>query len=951
MQLSDLLTLLREDFGAQLESADESMKEWRDHPAHPSAPLAELRACWSRSSQAAEMIGLSGFSAFLSQLESFACLCASARESVPEGSLRWLSQWGAVASAYLDAPATPAGVERVIAYLKASPASTNATELEALAAMLAVEPNLPSDVLDEEQALVPDAVAQDLSLSLDDVDMQLFATFLHDAPSQVERLSEFGARLVAARVSTAELQEAQRIAHTFKGSGNIIGLPGIGRMAHRVEDIFDFALERAAENEFISAAMARDTSHAIECLAQMVGHLQGEDAPPMHGLASLQRLIDWVNAIKNGTTDEWTPEPVAHAVSADRPVAQAASVAVVAEATAAPVVSDQLRVGVDRLSRMMRRAGQSLVFADRYNQIAKATVDRLNKLETNHETLRARLRELELSVERQAVTLNEKRDAGQSLDPLEMDRYDTLHSVTRFVAEAAQDELELAQQAKIQTEHLLAMLREHQVALKDQHRELIDARLVPVKSIVARLKRNVSQTAASTQKLARLEVVGESVTMDSDVLQKLTEPLLHLLRNAVDHGIEPPPERAVLRKPQEGVVTLTFERKGQEIELTCSDDGRGLDLMTIFEKAVGYGLIEANTDLPDEDIARLILRAGFSTRDAVTEVSGRGVGLDVVADRLRALKGRIDIQFEPGRGTRFVMRVPVSAGSVHALVVRSEGELVGLSADQVVVGLAAGQGTFSVTDGAIDFAFDGVRYPGFSLAKWLGFDATSPSIEQLGGRAVVIARGATGLVALGVDAIVESRELVLQELGSVLRRVPGVLAASQRTDGSPLFLLDVAALERVARAGGVQRGPNLALRKRMEVQRTPILLVDDALSVRKSMEQLLQDAGYEAITAVDGAHALERLREKKPALVLTDMEMPNMNGMDLTRRIREFPDWAELPVVMITSRASSKHRDLAMAAGVDMYLTKPYSDADLLGHVRRLLQLGRRGATPEAMAA
>ncbi len=944
MQLQDLLLVLHDDFAAQVPTVDAAMRRWIAQPAHPREAHTELQQCWQRSAEAAGMVGMQGFAAFLAQVESFAAERYAQREHVNSSELYWLAQWHESALQYLAAPASEAAVQAVLGYLRSAPQATDGQALDALGELLRQPPALPHDGMDDELGELPPAEPTDVILTAEDLDADLFGTFLQDAPSQIERLAEYGRALAEARIDHPGLLEAQRIAHTFKGSGNIIGLPCIGRMAHRVEDILDHAVERMAEGEQIPPLMARDTLGAIECLAQVVGHLNGEDAAPGHRLAVLQRLLDWVNQLRLGDAYEWQPEPVAIAVeeAADVPGSEGAD-AVAGGAPALAIASDQLRVGGERLNRLMRRAGQSLIYADRYNQFARSAIDRLQRLEINHQNLVARLRELELSVEKQSVTLLEKQEAGEQFDPLEMDRYDALHTATRFVAESAQDELELARQARAETERMLAMLREQNNALRDQHRELIDARLVPVKTILPRLKRNVAQTAAATQKLARLEVTGEGVTLDSDVLQRLTEPLLHLLRNAVDHGIEPPPERAVLKKAEEGVVRLAFERVGQEVRVVCQDDGRGLDLMTIFQKAVAYGLIEASTNLPDAEIARLILRAGFSTRDTVTEVSGRGVGLDVVAERLRTLKGRIDIEFEPSKGTRFVMHVPISAGSTHALVVRAEGELIALAADQVVVGLAAQQGQFSAEAGQeFSFSFDDKSYPGHSLSHWLGFDSGHADLAKLNTQAVVLARGSGGTVALAVDAIVESRELVLQELGSVLRRIPGVVAGSQRTDGLPLFLLDVPTLERAARSGGVQRGPNLALRKRLEVKRTQVLVADDALSVRKSMEQLLNDAGYEPILAVDGAQALERLREQRPAILLTDLEMPNMNGLELTRRVREVPDWEQIPVIMITSRASDKHRNLALETGVDVYLTKPYTDIDLLARVKDLISGGRK---------
>jgi chemosensory pili system protein ChpA (sensor histidine kinase/response regulator) len=809
-----------------------------------------------------------------------------------------------------------------------------------LAEALAQAPTIGDDLTAEDMAELPAATAQDVSLATSDVDPDLFNAFLHDGPQQVEKLAGYAQALGKGTLPKAQLTEAQRIAHTFKGSGNIIGLPGIGRMAHRVEDVFDYAIERGEEGEAIPNAMARDTAVAVDCLAQMVGYLQGEDAAPAQAKTVLQRMLDWVSAIRKGEAEEFAPAAL------DVAVVEAAVMDVTDDTDAAPQApaqavqgGDSLRIGVDRLSRMMRRAGQSLVAADRLSQMLRQSVDRINQLEVNHTNLLRRLRELEGVVDKQVVQLTEQRQIGEGIDPLEMDRYDALQVLTRSIVESVQDEWELAQASRTETETALAMMREQSPSLRDQHRELIDARLVPVKTVLPRLKRNVVQTAATTQKLAQLKVVGETVTMDSDVLQRLTEPLLHLLRNAVDHGIEPPEERAMVNKEAMGTITLSFERVGQDVRMVCADDGRGLDLMAIYEKAVRYGLIPANTDLPDEEIARLILRAGFSTRETVTEVSGRGVGLDVVSDRVAALKGRLDIAYEPGRGTKFIVHVPVSAGSAHAMVVRVEGELVALAADQVIVGLASRQGDISASShGGLQLTHADMTAPLHSFATWLGYDNVALELQVADVKPRVIVRGALGPVALVVDEVVESRELILQELGSLLRRIPGVVAGSLRADGQPLFLVDVPALERATRMPAASAAASLALRRRMATERTAVLIVDDALSVRKSMQQLFEDAGFEAILAGDGVQALERMREKKPAVVLTDLEMPNLNGLELTRRIREVPAWLDLPVVMITSRATEKHREMAKQSGVDLYLTKPFSDVELLGHVRSLVK-------------
>ena len=231
---------------------------------------------------------------------------------------------------------------------------------------------------------------------------------------------------------------------------------------------------------------------------------------------------------------------------------------------------------------------------------------------------------------------------------------------------------------------------------------------------------------------------------------------------------------------------------------------------------------------------------------------------------------------------------------------------------------------------------EGQSYPAFVLSHWLGFEETSAIDARSAARFLpVLVKGADGVTALMVDAVLDSRELILQGIGQLTRRIRGVVAGALRADGRPLFLIDVAELERAARSS-VQLVSSSALRRRLQVERTRVLVVDDALSVRRSMQQLLGDAGYDVATAADGFEAIEQIRLKRPSLMLTDLEMPNLNGLELTRRLREVQQWMDLPIVMITSRAGDKHRAIAAEAGVDVYLTKPYLDADLLMHVRSL---------------
>ena len=947
MKLNDLLDMLRAEFALDVPATLDTLTQWQASPDVVPAALPDMLSFLDRSAEVVQIVGMQGLAGFLQQVRTFSELVSRPDTAFsPPGatgftraaSVKWLSSWPEKATAYMDAPAQPQAVEAMAKFLYRCPLKPNTDAVLELAALLAVKPSLPTD--DPDAAPLEQATDDDVTLPTQEVDNDLLQALLLDAPQQLEQLEVALQHWATGRVTPDEMQEAQRIAHTFKGSGNIIGLPGIGRVAHRLEDILEYALDATRRSEATNPAMARDSLRAVLTLQQMVAYLQGEEAAPQDAKGVLQRLLDWVQWIRSG--EALTAQPIALAGSVTVAV-QAAASAQTQDAPAAAQALAQLpagdsatlRVGVDRLSRMLRRAGQSIVQSQRLSQLLVSANDRLDAVARSQKILTDRLRELEAIVGSQAVALREHQKEGD-FDPLEMDRYDALHVLSRAITEAVQDGQELVQQAQSDTANAGTVLRDEGYALIDQHRELLAARLIPAKTMVPRLKRNVAQTASTTAKQVVLLVEGDAVMMDADVVGRLTDPLLHLLRNAVDHGIETPEERQAQGKPPQGTVTVAFKRVGQEVEIVVSDDGRGLDLERIAEKAVAFGLVAPGTSLSESELRRMILRPGFSTRDRVTEVSGRGVGMDVVNDRISALKGRLDIGSTPFAGSRFTLHVPVSSGVAHALVVQCAQESVALSTDQVVTVLPAGQAELMRDGEQLMMTHEDQQIPAFILSQWLGFEETKVlSLADAALRLPVLVNGAEGTIALLVDAVIDSRELILQGIGQLARRIRGVVGGALRADGRPLFLIDVAELERAARSS-VHMVSSSALRRRLAVERTRVLVVDDALSVRRSMQQLLGDAGYDVATAADGFEAIEQIRLKRPSLLLTDLEMPNLNGLELTRRVREVQQWMAMPIVMITSRAGDKHRQIAAEAGVDVYLTKPYLDADLLDHVRTL---------------
>jgi chemosensory pili system protein ChpA (sensor histidine kinase/response regulator) len=940
MNADTLLQVLRDEFVLAAPEVDAALMQWLSHPDDP-GPAAEAATLFDRLAQACRVVGLEGAAIVLDLLRDGISVFATLEPTARQDALGWLVQWQPPLQAYFDAPSRKAPTDGLIGFLASGPLAPAPDQLALLSELLREPPAVPEHLFEDSttraaaiEEPAPDP-GDDVSLAVpEDVDAALYEVFLDDAPAQVAALAEAVRALAAGRIDLSTLHEARRVAHTVKGSGNIIGIRGIGRLAHRIEDVLDHAVERDGR---VPAALARDLEQAVACLDQMIYALRGEEDPPRDAADWLKRLGEWVRAIREDRVDAWVPDTLPAALASQTlpsPLPDAPAIA----AAPAPASVDEparatLRIAVERLDRLVRRAGQALVHQGRAEEMVRQLEDRLSQIERAHGALQDRLRDLELAVDRQGHGLQSRAQAeGGLFDSLELDRYNELQSLVRFTAEMIADEAEHAKAARAQVRAAVQALRKQGQELVEQHRELIGARLVPVRQVVSRLKRNVAQTARATHKEVDLRIEGEQMLLDTEVLDRLTEPLLHLLRNAVDHGIEPPEERTRAGKPPQGTVHLSFQRDSRSVTVTCADDGRGLDLTAIHARAIELELLQREASIGEAELARLILLPGFSTRNEVTEISGRGVGLDVVADRLRAMKGRIDIDSRAGQGSRFVLTVPATTGLQHALVVEIAGQTYALPSEGIVLALAAGQGQLAMTPQGLQFRYAGQSYRYQKLGLWLGLPAGDADGEA---RPVVLARVGGGEIALEVDRILDSRELILQDIGRYLRRVRGVAGGAFRADGKLLFLLDLEALEQ-AYASPVRRAAAERLRRRMQVERKHVLVVDDALSVRKTLSQLLGDAGYDVTTARDGFDALDALIRRRADVVLTDLEMPNLNGLELTRRLRESRLWKTLPVVMLTSRATHKHLKSAEDAGVDVFLTKPYEDGELLAEVRRL---------------
>jgi len=474
----------------------------------------------------------------------------------------------------------------------------------------------------------------------------------------------------------------------------------------------------------------------------------------------------------------------------------------------------------------------------------------------------------------------------------------------------------------------LSEYRDLSRGIRHLHEKAVRARMVPVGSIAGRLHRAVRDVAKAKGKHVDWEVIGDETELDRNVLQQLTDPLLHIVRNAVDHGIEPADERRDRAKPERAVVRFAAQQAGSDVVVSVIDDGRGIDIDGLRDEAARHGL-EAD-GLSDGEVRDLIFRSGVSTATELSETSGRGVGLDVVRASIERLRGRIDVRSTPGEGTEFCITVPVTAAVLPCLLVDAGGQRFAIPMSCVVSTQAADPTTITRAQGVPRVWVAGAVVPLASLAARVGLDAEDD------GPILVVAHG-NNVAAYQVGALVGQRDVMVTSLGAFVPRLPAVAGAAVEADGSILMVLNGDVLARDVRRSAVSSATQGA-EEPQSAHVASVLVADDTLPVRELQRSILEDAGYRVVVAEDGAEAFAALARDRVDLVLTDVDMPNMNGFELTRAIRSHPDLANLPVVIVSSKGSAADQQEGLDAGADAYIVKEsFGEGLLLSAVQQLL--------------
>ena len=779
----------------------------------------------------------------------------------------------------------------------------------------------------------------DEPLDTDDLDLELVDIFVEEAGDLLDHSDGLLAKLREAPDDNELVSGLQRDLHTLKGGARMAGMMPAGELGHAMESLLEAV---AAQKTEFGADGVPLLERGFDRLHGMITRIAARRAIGMPA-----GLIEEFSARAEGrtATTEQAAAPAQGAAPAKKPELKPLSAPMGQDGfgedddigVRAP--QEQVRIRADLLDRLVNYAGEVAIYRARLEQQLAAFRSTAAEMEQTNLRLRDQLRRLDSETEAQIIArFQRENDTGnETFDPLELDRFSTLQQLSRALAESAADLQSLHGSMDDLTRQYETLLTQQSRVSSELQEGLMRTRMLPFDSLVPRLRRVIRQAAAETGKQAQLKLEGAQGELDRNVLERMTAPLEHMLRNAIAHGLETPEARLATGKPEEGSIRVVVRREGSEVVLQIADDGAGLNRAAIRARGIDRGLIKADATLSDAELDQLIMQPGFSTAETVSRLAGRGVGMDVVASEVRQLGGTFDIASRPGQGTTFTLRLPQTLAVTQAVFVK-----IGDTEYAVPIASVRGVGRISREDMAAGepYRYGGEDYALHDLGTLVGA-APAKAEGHLQMPLLLVGSGELR-AAVAIDQVVGSREIVVKTGGPQLASVPGIFGATIMGDGRVVVILDVAPL--VRRQAVAVPSSDAAEHASSAQRRVPlVMVVDDSVTMRKVTGRVLERHSLEVATAKDGLDALERMADFVPDLMLLDIEMPRMDGYELATAMKADPRLRNVPIVMITSRTGDKHRQRAFEIGVERYLGKPYQEVELMRNVFELLGLEHAG--------
>ncbi|MBW4934851.1 Hpt domain-containing protein [Marinobacter sp. F4206] len=782
----------------------------------------------------------------------------------------------------------------------------------------------------------------------EEVDPEVLEIFLEEAGEIMDQLEQLLDDWRKEPANHAFNQEAQRALHTLKGGARLSQLTQLGDQAHAFETrLIDLGGNAPDQSQW--QTITEDHDATIAMVAEIRKRHESGDTAPEPASAPEPEPEATPEAKAPEPKKPESPAPAAEAPAAPepkpaKPPAKASTKVRNKAKESQRAAQETIRVSAPLLDELVNLAGETSITRGRLETQTSDFGHTLDEMAATIERLREQLRRMEIETEAQILFSAEKEhgpDYGDDFDPLEMDRYSSIQQLSRALTESSSDLADLRETLSDRVRDTETLLVQQSRINTELQEGLMKTRMIPFSSMVPRLRRIVRQISGELGKKVDFDVRNAEGEMDRNILERMIAPLEHMLRNALDHGIEAPADRKTSGKPETGEVVLSLTREGGDVVLRMMDDGKGIPSNVIRDKAIRQGMMREDEDLSEREILQFILQPGFSTAQQVTQISGRGVGMDVVASEIKQLGGSLDIDSALGRGTTFTVRLPFTVSVNRALMV-STGEdfyAIPLNTIEGIVRVSTYELEEYYKPDAPMYEYAGQEYRLQYLGSLLNSDHQPKLQGQILPLPVILVRGAEQPMALQVDNLMGSREIVVKSLGPQFSSVRGVSGATILGDGNVVVILDLPAMIRSDILSERQRLASLEKAReaaRYEEQVTTVMVVDDSVTVRKVTSRLLERNGMEVILAKDGLDAVAQLQDHKPDVILLDIEMPRMDGFEVASFVRHDDNLSETPICMITSRTGEKHRERAMAIGVNEYLGKPFQETELLETIERL---------------
>ena len=792
---------------------------------------------------------------------------------------------------------------------------------------------------------------------------EILEAFLSDTPDQINESAALIHKISSGQATSDEHQLAARLTHTIKGASGVVGVTSLIAFTHQLEEILEYSVDHklnAETQELLSAS--------ADCLDSMGDAMLNQHPLPDEFSSLLERLEstakqlghpgahDQTSPLKSDEISENEPETLDEfPVTEFSPPPQKIIAPAEKQTMATELLASQLllnttaeaqtpvrqlrtneatmRVPVSLIDDLLNLAEELVTSTSQVNDRIKFVLQQCQQLRQQDDRLATNMDELEQSIDNQFRQVRQQNAQNPEFDQLELEVYNELHSVHGLLSETIADNREIDRSIQENLRDLSTQLHSQQRINRELNATILDTRMESLETLTPRLERIVRETCRTTGKQADFKITGSSLAVDTDILKGLTDPLLHLLRNAVDHGIELKEQRAAKGKSETGLIELNFKQEGRYVLMSLNDDGAGIDAEALHQRAIAQGLIKSNQTLSEADKLKLVLLPGFTTRDAVSNISGRGVGMDVVNDAVSKLRGTLDLSTKVDGGTEISIRLPLTLVAANTLMVEVSGKTVAIPVESVDKLHTLSADTISIVDGQFMVNIAEKPHQVHRLSQLLNWG--NPPINTADSYNAIVVTHQQNAFALIIDSVLQPREVVVKSLAPWLSNIPGVNGACLLSDGAVAAVLDMPSLLKLDNAFTSSQA-NVAAEESAETKQL-VMVVDDSLSNRKALSIAAEQLGYRTITASNGEEALKLISEQMPDVVLSDLEMPRMNGLEFTQAVRAWPEAQHIPVVMITSRATNKHRQQAQLAGVNSYIVKPVDRDTLQNQLKKWL--------------